>query len=147
MNLFHIWLRANRIRSLGKRGEKAAARLLFRKGYHIWKMNWRCKRGEIDLIAYRSGVLIFVEVKTRTRRQDQYFEPIEAVTAEKQRKIVFLSRWFMRSESREIKARRLRSFRYDVVSVVAPAKMLALVSAEHIENAFVDSDGHMALMP
>jgi putative endonuclease len=50
----------------GRWGEEVAARYLVRKHYQILAQNWRHGRGEIDIIALGDGVLVFVEVKTRS---------------------------------------------------------------------------------
>lgn len=50
----------------GRRGEDLAARLLLGKGYELLARNYRAGRGEIDLIARKENLLVFVEVKTRT---------------------------------------------------------------------------------
>ena len=50
---------------LGKKGEDAACTYLERKGYVICRRNYRCRYGEIDIIAAKGGELSFVEVKTR----------------------------------------------------------------------------------
>lgn len=52
---------------LGELGEKYAAILLEKKGFAITKKNWRSGRNEIDLIAEKKDLLVFVEVKTRTQ--------------------------------------------------------------------------------
>ncbi len=49
----------------GKRGEEVAAELLRNKGYDIVEQNWRNKFGEIDIIAKKKDILVFVEVKTK----------------------------------------------------------------------------------
>lgn len=49
----------------GRRAELAAALLLLAKGYRILERDWRCKAGEIDLIARRRHTLAFIEVKHR----------------------------------------------------------------------------------
>ncbi|MDD6816936.1 MAG: YraN family protein [Firmicutes bacterium] len=71
--------------TLGTLGENLAAGLLTEEGYEILMRNYRCRYGEIDLIACRDGILTFVEVKTR--QNSRFGEPAEAVTTEKQRKI------------------------------------------------------------
>jgi putative endonuclease len=53
-------------RSLGDRGEDLAATYLKKQGYKILERNYRTPLGEIDLIAQHQGVLVFIEVKTRT---------------------------------------------------------------------------------
>lgn len=69
-------------RELGFIGENTAAELLRVKGYRIIKRNYRCRAGEIDIIAERKGGLSFVEVKTR--RSSSYGMPCESITREKQ---------------------------------------------------------------
>ncbi len=54
---------------LGQSGEKIAAEYLEREGYQILESNWRHHRAEIDLIVLKEGVLVFVEVKTRSGGQ------------------------------------------------------------------------------
>jgi putative endonuclease len=54
-------------RTLGKSGEHDAGRFLASQGFAILERNFRCGRyGEIDIIAFRDGLLVFAEVKTRT---------------------------------------------------------------------------------
>ncbi|MNY78795.1 hypothetical protein D3C86_2191870 [compost metagenome] len=50
---------------LGRQGEDLAASFLLNQNYHIVKRNWRCRSGEIDIIAEKGNKLIFVEVRTR----------------------------------------------------------------------------------
>ena len=70
---------------LGKKGEDAACAYLERKGYVICRRNYRCRYGEIDIIAAKGGELSFVEVKTR--RNLNFGLPRLAVTYAKQQKI------------------------------------------------------------
>jgi putative endonuclease len=72
--------------SLGKLGEQSACDFLRHKGYKIIIQNYRCKMGEIDIIAEKSGEIVFVEVKTRTNVL--YGSPAEAVNYRKQQKIL-----------------------------------------------------------
>lgn len=68
-------------RVFGRIGENAAADVLRAKGYRILKQNYRCRYGEIDIIAERYGHVSFIEVKTRQNLN--YGRPCEAVTEEK----------------------------------------------------------------
>ncbi|MGB8252055.1 MAG: YraN family protein [Anaerolineaceae bacterium] len=68
--------------TLGRWGESLAAETLTAKGYEILARNTRTGSGEIDLIARKAGLLVFVEVKTR--RGDEYGTPEEAITPAKQ---------------------------------------------------------------
>ena len=56
---------ADRRGDFGRRGEDAACAYLLRHGYSIIERNYRCRRGEIDIIAAKDGGAVFVEVKTR----------------------------------------------------------------------------------
>ena len=77
---------------LGARGEEAAARWYAAAGYEILARNWRCRDGELDLVAARGPVVVFCEVKTRTG--DTFGAPAESVTVAKQRRLRRLaSRW------------------------------------------------------
>lgn len=69
---------------LGRRGEEAAARFLYRHGYEILERNWTCIAGEADIIARDDDYLIFVEVKTRSNCEKGL--PSEAVNAEKRKR-------------------------------------------------------------
>src|SRR3989304_3575985 len=68
--------------SKGKMGEDAAASFLAKEGYKIVERNFRCPLGEIDIVAIDKGVLVFVEVKTRS--SNKFGLPEEAVNRRKQ---------------------------------------------------------------
>ena len=72
-------------RQLGSTYEEIAAKYLERNGYRILERNFRCRIGEIDLIAMDGNVLVFVEVKYR--KNGNFGNPAEAVTPAKQRTI------------------------------------------------------------
>jgi len=72
-------------RQIGSTYEETAARYLEKKGYRILEHNFRCKIGEIDLIAQDGTVLVFLEVKYR--KNTVFGNPAEAVTPSKQRTI------------------------------------------------------------
>lgn len=63
---------------LGRLGENMAVEVLRHKGYQILRRNYRCKAGEVDIIAQRRGEVCFVEVKTR--QSFDYGRPCESVT-------------------------------------------------------------------
>jgi putative endonuclease len=71
---------------LGKAGEKAAAELLRRRGYEVVGAGFRARRGELDLVCRRGKELVVVEVKTRT--DDSFGTPFEAVGARKRRALM-----------------------------------------------------------
>jgi len=66
---------------LGRDGEQAAAGFLRARGMHVVARNWRCRHGEIDIIARDGATLVFCEVKTR--RGTQFGGPLAAVTDQK----------------------------------------------------------------
>ena len=80
--------------SLGKLGENAAAGYLRQKGYRILEQNYRCKIGEIDIVAEKSGRILFIEIKTR--RSDHYGAPEESVHTLKQKKILRAAEWYLK---------------------------------------------------
>ena len=69
-------------RQIGTEGEHMAARYLQSEGYAILEMNYRCKLGEIDIIASKKDCMTFVEVKYR--KNDRYGTSLEAVNHKKQ---------------------------------------------------------------
>ncbi len=72
-------------RKIGSDYERIAGEYLKLHGYEILEYNFRCKSGEVDLIAKDGEYLVFCEVKYR--KDDRKGEPLEAVTLEKQKRI------------------------------------------------------------
>ncbi|MHB0885272.1 MAG: YraN family protein [Bacillota bacterium] len=72
-------------REYGRLAEAAAAEFLARRGYQLVKTNYRCRAGEVDLIAWDGPVLVFVEVKAR--RRSQAGAPVEAIDGRKLRRL------------------------------------------------------------
>jgi putative endonuclease len=96
---------------LGRTGEDAAATLYLKQGFRIVGRNWRRSEGELDLIAWRHGLVVFCEVKTRS--SDYFGLPAEAVGFHKQRRLRRLAgRWLSENRSRGA------AVRFDVVSVI-----------------------------
>ncbi len=73
-------------KSLGIYGEDTAVKYLEANGYTILTTNYRCKMGEIDIIAADGDTIVFIEVKTRST--DKYGQPREFVNYSKQKKII-----------------------------------------------------------
>lgn len=71
--------------AVGKTGEDIAVKFLKGSGYRIIQRNYKNTLGEIDIIAYDRGILVFVEVKTRTSLSFGY--PQEAITHNKQKQL------------------------------------------------------------
>ena len=81
--------------ALGKLGEQLAADYLRRQGYRIHETNFRCRFGELDIVASEGDVLAFVEV--RTRCGDSYGSAQESVTPRKQRKLVQVAEAYLQA--------------------------------------------------
>ena len=81
---------------LGKFGEDFACRYLQQQDYEILFRNFRCRMGEIDIIAVKNDVLSFIEVKTRQSKM--YGRPCEAVNLSKQKKIHRCAELYMQSK-------------------------------------------------
>lgn len=95
---------------VGRVGERLAAQALSERGYHILEHNFRCRLGEIDLVAEDAHDLVFVEVKTR--RGNSHGLPEEAVTYAKRRKLVQVASYYL-----DLHTCAERSWRIDVVAV------------------------------
>ena len=115
---------------LGTLGEDVAAEALRKGGYRIVARNHRCRRGEVDLIAEKGELLVFVEV--RTRATAAFGGPEETVDARKQRRVIAAARDFLAQRRGPAKAAR-----FDVIAVVDGPTGPTLT---HFENAF-DSGG------
>lgn len=71
---------------IGRAGEDYTVNWLRRQGYRILARNWRCRWGEVDIVAQKGDIVAFVEVKTR--RPGAMVSPLEAVTRTKQRRLL-----------------------------------------------------------
>ncbi len=112
---------------LGARGERIAAAFLTDAGLHVLDRNWRCREGELDLVARDGTALVFCEVKTR--RGTGYGHPVEAVTPAKQRRLRTLAqRWLAAHDEHA------PDLRFDVVGVLVRPSRPALVT--HLRGAF-----------
>ena len=117
----------------GKMGELAAARALRDEGYEIVDANFRTKLGEIDIIAYKDGVVAFCEVKTR--ENDTHGKPAEYVTYSKRRKLVIAAVQFMKVYKIKNK------MRFDVIEVYIPKnKDYKSANVRHILSAFTGDE-------
>ena len=97
-------------KSLGAEGERAAESFLRRQRYTILERNYRCRAGEVDLIALDGRVLVFIEVKTRRYRGTG--SPLEAVGHHKQRQIARVAQHYVSTHRLEG-----RNARFDVVGI------------------------------
>ena len=77
----------------GARAEELCAELLRKAGLRVLARNWRCRHGEIDLVAEEGDTLVFAEV--RFRRSQRYGGAAESVTATKQARLVAAARLYL----------------------------------------------------
>lgn len=107
----------SRIHELGRAGEALAADALVARGWVILDRNWRDGPRELDLVAYRGGILAIVEVKTR--RSLAWGDPLESISPRKRRELERAARsWVARERHRVPVPFRVR---FDAASVLAPA--------------------------
>lgn len=111
----------------GDFGEDIAAEYLVQNGYEIIERNYRFGHGEIDIIAKKNNVLVFIEVKTRTSLE--FGEPEYAVTKTKQNQVRKIAAAYL--YEKEIKD---QDCRLDVIAILFRTK--SKYSLNHIENAF-----------
>jgi putative endonuclease len=110
----------------GYEGEQLAVRHLKRMGYRIICRNYRCPLGEIDIVARHRGVLVFVEVKSRS--SEAFGSAKMAITAAKQHKLSQVAWHYLQEHDLTDK-----SARFDVITI---SSMQGSPHLELIENAF-----------
>ena len=119
--------------SKGAMGEILAARFLREKGYAILCSNYRCRLGEIDIIAKDKRYVVFVEVKTR--KESARYLPREAVTVTKQRKLLQTAALYMSRFPTALQPR------FDVIEVVtAHDDPMKIIEINHILGAYEAGD-------
>ena len=114
-------------RKTGDSGEHFAADFLKKKGYNIIQRNYRCKEGEIDIIAEQDDCLVFVEV--RTKKGANFGTPEESITSAKKERLVSLADVYI--QSCDVSP---ASWRIDVIAIELGAKG-KINRLNHIENA------------
>ena len=122
---------------IGQLGEDIAAKFLKRNGYKILERNNRQSHNEIDIIAANRSYLVFVEVKTRSVKEDDlyspYGTPADAVTLTKQRRIIAAAQSFIyKNSGKHIK----KQPRMDVIEVYLSKETQKLIKINHIVDAF-----------
>ena len=116
-------------RLLGRWGEALAANFLRQKGYSILDAGWRCRFGEIDLIAADKTYLCFVEVKLR--KSAAYGTAGAFVDRRKQEKLRATAQMYLSGHPTDLQPR------FDVVEIYAPQGMKTQRPDIHmLENAF-----------
>ena len=109
-------------RAVGTVYEQIAGTFLEKKGFQILEYNYRCRGGEVDLIARDGAYLVFCEVKYR--RSDQSGSALEAVDVRKQKRLCLCARQYLTSHGMEE-----QPTRFDVIGIQGNEII-------HIEDAF-----------
>lgn len=107
----------------GKAGEALAARYLEEHGYLILERNFRCRHGELDLVAQKGELIVFAEVKLR--RDDRFLSAMEAVTVQKRQRLRLAAQEWMAQKACVLPAR------FDVIEIYS-----AMGRLRHIVDAF-----------
>ena len=100
-------------RELGRKGEDEAARFLEARGWKILGRNVRLGRREVDVIATRGQVLVFVEVKSRSG--DAWGDPLEAITQKKRQEIARAAAGWLREHAHS----HIGIIRFDAIGILA----------------------------
>ncbi len=115
----------------GRIGEQWCVEFLKKKGYKIVERNFRCRYGEIDVVARDGDTLVFIEVKTRRSRG--FGLPKDSLDARKKRRIITASMNFLRKAAVVDPSLQECPVRFDVVGIELGQGGYAV---EHIQNAF-----------
>jgi putative endonuclease len=120
-------------KQVGNKGESLAEDYIKRKGYKIIQRNYRCRLGEIDIIAKDDDTIVFIEV--RTKQNENFGSPQDSVTSTKINKI-------SKTALRFIQEKNLSgySYRFDFIAITFSQ---GKPNIEHIENAFMPSGRYM----
>jgi putative endonuclease len=113
--------------AVGAYGERVAARTLVDAGMRIIDRNWRCRAGEIDLVALDGGTVVFCEVKTR--RGDEFGAPAESVRPSKVRRLRGLAAQWL-ADHPDVRG----EVRFDVIAV--RPRPAGPAGVEHLRAAF-----------
>ena len=113
--------------NLGEKGEIAGAKFLKKNGHKIIETNFSCRHGEIDIIAKKNEITCFVEVKTRSN--ENYGRPIDAITPFKVKHMVRSAQYYIAKKSLEHQEVRL-----DIIEVIFHESKPMI---RHTENAIV----------
>lgn len=112
---------------LGRRGEAIAAQFLMGAGFDIVERNWRCRQGEIDLVAREGDELVFVEVKTRS--SVAFGHPLESITLAKLARLRRLAAAWCDAHPGSH-----NHIRIDAVAVIAPPR--GEFEIDHVRRVF-----------
>ncbi len=107
--------------AIGKSGEHQAMDYLIDKGFEILEQNYRFGKGEIDIIAMKDALIIFVEVKKR--KNDDFGHPEDFVSDNQKKMILDTSNVYIHSINWQ------KNVRYDIIAITGKELL-------HLEDAF-----------
>ncbi|CAM4349495.1 UPF0102 protein [Paenibacillus macerans] len=122
-------MRGDERKARGREAEQAAGDYLNTLGYTILKRNWRCRSGELDLIAKDGHTIVIVEVRSRSHRAAAFGTPAESITPRKIKQVRDTAAVYLHQTGQT-----LADVRFDVVAVTYGPEDKPTV--EHIKNAF-----------
>lgn len=101
-------------KEIGNLTENLAAEYLQNKNYKILERNFRCRFGEIDIIAQKNKNIVFVEVKSRLAdKVNSNYSPFDNITPAKKQKLIKLGRYYLKNKKLPADA----SWQIDVIAV------------------------------
>lgn len=103
--------------AIGRDREHRASEALIRRGYRIVERNFRCKAGELDLVAYDGDALVFVEVRSRTSAR--FGGALSAISARKQQQVARIASFYL-----SLRRPRFTTCRFDVVAITGDELVL-----------------------
>lgn len=89
------------LRKIGQKGENVAQKYLKELGFKVVEANFRCKIGEIDIIAAKNKELYFVEVKTRNSTKFGF--PLESINLRKREQVIRVAKYYLMKLSKPVK--------------------------------------------
>ncbi|WP_281887667.1 YraN family protein [Paenibacillus sp. YYML68] len=113
----------------GARGEAAALQHIQKQGFRVLAHNWRCRSGELDIVAEDDGALVIIEVRTRNM-SERFGTPFESVNARKQLQLIRTAQVFVHEQRKHA-----MQMRFDVISVRINAEGV-VQQLDHIRSAF-----------
>lgn len=116
----------DRRHQLGAWGESEAARFLEMLGYSIVERNVRTRYGELDIVARDGSVLVFVEVRTKSKTTHGH--PLETIDSRKQKKLIGMARWYLHARN----LGETVDCRFDAVAIVGGETAGYVI--EHLKN-------------
>ncbi len=117
-------------------GEKLAANYLTKKGYKILAKNFKRKIGEIDIVARKKGIIVFVEVKTLNKLNKlsgELFYPEDKITAKKKIQLRKMALVYLNENKIPLTA----SYQIDIIAIeIGPDFQKKTI--RHYQNAIAD---------